>query len=142
MSNQKGFTLIEILIVIAILGILAAIIAPNYIGFDYDARGASSRSNLGSLRAALVLYRVKIGYYPTYLSGLTTTNVPPENKPVINKIPKEFMSSSSGNNEVTGVYEGEGGWVYIFPGGTVYIDWINNTGSEWGVYSLEPASRW
>lgn len=141
MLNQKGFTLIEILIVIAILGILVAIIAPNYIGFDYDARGAASRSNLGSLRAALVLYRVKIGDYPNTLAVLTTSNVSPDNKPVISKIPKEFISSSPGSAQESAVYAGDGGWVYS--GGSVYIDWDANDGdSKWGVYSQEPASVW
>ncbi|MCG2675762.1 type II secretion system GspH family protein, partial [bacterium] len=50
--KEKGFTLIELLIVIAVIGILAAAILPRFISFDIDAKEASTKGVLSSLRAA------------------------------------------------------------------------------------------
>jgi type IV pilus assembly protein PilA len=48
--NSKGFTLIELMIVVAIIGILAAIAIPNFVNFQLKAKTAEAKSNLGSIR--------------------------------------------------------------------------------------------
>src|SRR3989338_6182041 len=65
-----GFTLIEILIVVAIIAILALAILPNYVGFDVDARVVTTKSNLSVLRNRISLFRAKEGKYPDSLSDL------------------------------------------------------------------------
>lgn len=62
--KRKGFTLIELLIVISILVILSVAVAMNFIGFDYDARHSSTKSNLASLRSAISLFRSRHSKFP------------------------------------------------------------------------------
>ena len=62
--NRKGFTLVEILIVVIILGILAAIVIPQFSEASDDARLSSLISDLQTVRSQLELYRVQHSSYP------------------------------------------------------------------------------
>ena len=62
--NRKAFTLVEILIVVIILGILAAIVIPQFSEASDDARLSSLVSDLQTVRCQLELYRVEHGSYP------------------------------------------------------------------------------
>ncbi len=70
--KQKGFTLIELIIVIAIIGILAAIAIPNYINFQNRAKDSGIKESLGAYRTALAMYFGDNGSYPAALSGVAT----------------------------------------------------------------------
>ena len=60
-SGKPGFTLIEILIVVIILGILAAIVIPQFAGASQDARTQSLRSTVQTLRSQIALYKLQHG---------------------------------------------------------------------------------
>ena len=62
--NQRGFTLAEVLIVIALLGILASIVVLNFGGSDRPANERALRANLQSLRSAMALFKADHGYWP------------------------------------------------------------------------------
>ena len=73
-ASRKGFTLIEILIVVIILGILAAIVIPQFAGASDDARKSSTASQLQTLRSAVELYKLQHGdSYPTSGGSVTGT---------------------------------------------------------------------
>ena len=62
--QQFGFTLVELLIVVVILGILAAVVIPQFSDSSDSAREAALKSNLGTLRSAIELYKADHGDYP------------------------------------------------------------------------------
>lgn len=78
----RGFTLIEIMVVITILGILAALIVPRVVGRTDDARIAAARQDIASLMQALKLYRLDNGAYPTTEQGLKALLAKPTIEPL------------------------------------------------------------
>ncbi|HOU77885.1 MAG TPA: type II secretion system major pseudopilin GspG [Syntrophales bacterium] len=68
--NNRGFTLIELMVVIVILGILAGLIIPRIMGRPDEARRAKARVQIESLGTALKLYKLDNGNYPTTEQGL------------------------------------------------------------------------
>ena len=82
--RARGFTLIEIMVVITILGILAALIVPRIVGRTDDARIAAARQDIASLMQALKLYRLDNGRYPTTEQGLHALIEKPAVDPVPN----------------------------------------------------------
>jgi general secretion pathway protein G len=59
MKTRKGFTLVEILIVVVILGILAAIVIPQFTNASTEAKEANLKSNLQSVRSQIELYKIR-----------------------------------------------------------------------------------
>jgi len=67
---QRGFTLIEIMVVVVILGILAALIVPKIMSRPDQARAVKAQSDILAIQNALDLYRLDNGSYPTNEQGL------------------------------------------------------------------------
>ncbi len=74
---RKGFTLIEILVVIVVIAILATLVAPNVFQHVGSARDATAKSQIEMLGAALDAYRLDNGSYPTTQQGLEALTVLP-----------------------------------------------------------------
>lgn len=68
--NQRGFTLIELMVVLVILGILAGLIMPRIMGRPDEARRTKAMVQIGSLETALKLYKLDNGNYPTTEQGI------------------------------------------------------------------------
>ena len=68
--REAGFTLLELLVVLAILGLLAAIIAPQVIKYLGQSRTQTAKVQIQNIVAALELYRLDMGRYPTPQEGL------------------------------------------------------------------------
>lgn len=71
MKSQAGFTLLELLVVLAILGMLAALAAPRVMGLLGGARVDAASIQLGNLATSLDLFRLENGRYPTEQEGIT-----------------------------------------------------------------------
>lgn len=80
--GRSGFTLIEILVVIAVIAMLAALVAPNVFQHVGTAKDATARSQIELLGAALDAYRLDNGRYPTSDQGLDALQVQPALQPI------------------------------------------------------------
>jgi type II secretion system protein G len=76
LRRRKGFTLIEVLIVIVVIAILAAIVVPRLLGAGREARETSLRAHLQELRNAIGLFQAQCGDYPAVLSDIMETSAP------------------------------------------------------------------
>jgi len=77
-NRKRGFTLVEIMVVIIVLTILAAAIIPNLTGRTDDARVARARSDVANLETTLEQFRLDVLRYPTSEEGLTVLREPPQ----------------------------------------------------------------
>jgi len=84
--NNRGFTLIELMVVIVILGILAGLIIPRIMGRPEEARRMKARIQIESIATALKLYRLDNGEYPSTEQGLDALVEPP----TIGQLPKAW----------------------------------------------------
>ena len=98
MKRQNAFTLIEVLVVVAILAILAAIVVPRLMDRPDEAKRVAAKADVGAIVQALKLYRLDNGFYPSTDQGLmalvqrpTTNPVPPNWKQggYLDKLPKD-----------------------------------------------------
>jgi general secretion pathway protein G len=91
-----GFTLIELMVVLVIIGVLAALIVPNVLDRADDARVTAARTDVNNLMQAMKLYRLDNQRYPSADQGLealvrkpTTGVIPPNWKPYLDKLPND-----------------------------------------------------
>lgn len=78
MKNQRGFTLIEIMVVVIILGLLAGIVLPRILGQEEKARIDTAKVQIRALEGALDAFRLDNGFYPTTDQGLSALIKKPE----------------------------------------------------------------
>jgi len=115
--GQHGFTLIEIMVVVIILGILTAIVAPNVIGRVGDAQIAAAKQDLRGIENALKFYRLDNFSYPTTEQGLDALVTRPNDPNVKNwkaggyleRLPRDpwgnpYQYLSPGNNGEFDIY--------------------------------------
>lgn len=80
-SAGAGFTLVEIMVVVVILGILAVLIVPRVLGRSDEARAAAAKHDVAALMQSLKLYRLDNGRYPTNEQGLQALVARPASGP-------------------------------------------------------------
>ena len=95
-AASRGFTLIELMVVLVIIGVLAALIVPNVLDRADDARVTAAKTDIANINQALKLYRLDNQRYPTAEQGLQalvakpTTGPAPQNwKPFLEKLPND-----------------------------------------------------
>ncbi len=77
-KNQQGFTLIEIMVVIIILGLLAGLVLPKFLGQEEKAKREVAKTQIRSLESALDAYKLDNGFYPSTDQGLDALIKKPE----------------------------------------------------------------
>ena len=122
MEYEKGFTLVELMIVVSIVGILATIAAPSYQSSLIRAKETVLRQDLFTLRELLDHHRADQGKYPPSLDGLVSAGY-------LRTIPKDpFTNSSSSWQEITeptegGIFDVYSGSDLVGTNGTPYNKW-------------------
>ncbi len=128
--GRAGFTLIELVIVIVVLGILATQAIPTYLSLVDDAKKASAKANLGALRSSVTIF---YAYKATPMGGESATwpsiTQLTDNVTVLNgQMPDNpYDTDATKNNVVTGTARGvvsgtAGGWGYIPTSGVLWIN--------------------
>jgi len=84
-NGQKGFTLIELMIVIVIIGILATLLIPRIMERPEEARRIKAKMDIKTIESALKLYKIDSGTYPTTEQGLEALVKKPETSPLPKK---------------------------------------------------------
>jgi prepilin-type N-terminal cleavage/methylation domain-containing protein len=137
--NKKGFTLIELMIVVAIIGILAAIAIPKFANLIRKSSEGASKGNVGSIRSALSIYYGDMeGQYPADMASLTVAGkylsaVPSAKSP-------NYHADSSSITETLAADDNMG-WTYNNVAGDPNLGtvWVNCThtdtkGTTWTAY--------
>lgn len=134
--NKKGFTLIELMLVVIIISVLVAMVAPRLVGRSQEARVAAAGADIESnIAVALGLYELDNGIFPTTEQGLvalkkkpTSSPAPPNWKgPYVRKIPKDPWGN---------------GYSYVSPGVHNLRDYdLSSLGPD-GVESSDDISNW
>lgn len=94
MKKESGFTMMELLIVIVILGLLASLVAPKFFGKLGTAERGIAATQMAAFETALDTYRLDLGVYPTKLEDLRTSDLPRWDGPYI---PKDVPLDPWGN---------------------------------------------
>ncbi|MGE5189249.1 MAG: type II secretion system major pseudopilin GspG [Gemmatimonadota bacterium] len=87
-GGQAGFTLLELMVVIVILGLLAALVVPKLIGQSEKAKRTATQVQIKSLEQALQLFKLDNGFYPSTEQGLAALVKAPE----VGRIPKNYRT--------------------------------------------------
>src|SRR4030043_552734 len=110
--NRKGFTLIELMVVIVILGILAGLVLPRFMGRTEEARRTKAKLQTETLESALNIYKLDNGAYPSTQQGLEAL----VQKPATGVIPKNWREGGYLEKGQIPQDPWERHYVYISPG--------------------------
>ena len=87
LGNNRGFTLIEIMVVVVILGILAAIVVPRLLDRPEEARITKAKTDIKGIEQALGMFKLDNGFFPTTEQGLAAL----VEQPTVGRIPTKFQ---------------------------------------------------
>jgi prepilin-type N-terminal cleavage/methylation domain-containing protein len=120
--DNKGFTLVEVLVVVVILAILAAIAVPIYLHYVEGARAGEAQEAIGSILAAAKVYHAQVGRYPTDIRQMQDLHLLNLDPVVTNRWNFTIQSGGLGIQRITatstGQMPGGGGKQVVFDGQT------------------------
>ena len=112
LKNRKGFTLIEIMVVIVILALLAALVGPKLMGRTDDAKITDARVQIKNIETALKLYKLDTGNYPSTEQGLAALVT----KPTVGVIPNGYKEGGYLESKKVPKDPWGSDYLYISPG--------------------------
>ena len=129
-SRQKGFTLLEIIVVVFILSILVALVAPRIIGRTDDARITDAKLQIKNFEMALKLFKLDNGFYPNTQQGLDALI----EKPTAGRIPQKYRDGGYLEQKKIPLDPWGNPYTYLCPGlhGDVDIISYGSDGKEGG----------
>lgn len=110
LRNNRGFTLIEILVVVVILGILASIVVPRFLGKPDEAKLTKAKTDIKGIEQALGMFKLDNGYFPSTEQGLAAL----VKKPTVGRIPTKFPDG--GYLKKAPIDPWEKPYIYLSPG--------------------------
>ena len=110
--DKRGFTLIEIMVVIVILALLAALVAPKIIGRSDDAKIADAKVQIRNIETGLKLYKLDNGFYPTTEQGMQALM----EKPTVGQIPNNWRTEGYLESKKPPKDPWGNDYVYLSPG--------------------------
>jgi general secretion pathway protein G len=119
-AGERGFTLIEIMVVVVIIGLLAAVIVPNVVDKVDEARVARAKQDIASLETALTMFRLDNSRYPNSEQGLVALVQQPTDPTIRNWKPGGYLKRVSKD-------PWENDYLYAYPG---------THNNEYDLYSL------
>ncbi|GAA5143359.1 type II secretion system major pseudopilin GspG [Thalassotalea piscium] len=135
--KQKGFTLLEIMVVIVILGILASMVVPNLMGSQDQAREQKAVIDIGALETALGMYRSQNYSYPTTEQGLEALVTETDIEPLPRRFPEggyiKRLPKDPWGNDYQLLNPGEHGKMDVFSMGP---DGVSDTDDDIGNWNL------
>jgi general secretion pathway protein G len=112
LRDNRGFTLIEIMVVIVILALLAALVAPKLIGRSDDAKIADAKVQIRNLETGLKLYKLDNGVFPTTEQGLQALI----DKPTTGQIPSNWRTGGYIESKSVPKDPWKNDYIYLAPG--------------------------
>jgi len=137
---KKGFTLLEIMVVVFILALLAAIVAPRIIGRTDDARITEAKVQIKNFETALKLFKLDSGFYPTTEQGLEALI----EKPTTGKIPSNYREGGYLEQKKVPLDPWKNSYIYVSPGvnGDFDIICLGADGKEGGEGKDADINNW
>jgi len=121
LRKSRGFTLIEIMVVVVIIGLLAAVIVPQVVNKVDEARVTRAKADIASIESALTIFRLDNSKYPTTEQGLAALTTQPTDPSIRNWRPGGYLTKKVGKDPWGNDYQ------YVYPG---------THGGEYDLFSL------
>lgn len=136
-KRNQGFTIIEVLIVIAILGMIVGMVVPNVMGSSDEAKIQATAIEIRNLESVMDMYKLKAGQYPTTEQGLEALVTIPEIEPIPRNYPEagfiKRLPVDKWNNEYQLVSPGEMGQYDLFSMGPDGLAGTEDDIGNWNV---------
>ncbi|MCJ8273245.1 MAG: type II secretion system major pseudopilin GspG [Psychrosphaera sp.] len=117
-KKSKGFTLLEVMVVIVILGTIAGMVVPSLMGSQNEANIAAARIEIRTIETSMKMYKLKNNVYPSTEQGLEALVVQTDIEPIPRSFPEEGylpeMPKDPWNNEYLLISPGDNGIYDIF----------------------------
>jgi len=139
-NSDRGFTLLEIIVVVFILSLLVAIVAPRIIGRTDEARVTGAKIQIRNFETALKLFKLDNGFYPDTQQGLEALI----EKPATGRIPQKYKEGGYLEQKKISLDPWGNPYIYVSPGlhGDFDIISYGNDGKEGGEGKYADIKNW